>query len=199
MLATPCDKEILSTLNQTVNKFKAIGYETEELTPPAFEKSLEPFIILAGQAALLVEDKINVILGRARNQETETEIVKSLRQRIATELPPLSAERLLLCWYQVDRLRLEMVEFFTKFDFIIAPVAASSAPLHGATTLKINGKECGSEQVYHFASAANVLALPALAFPTGTAKNGLPLGLQIIGPRFSDRELIRALATVGVI
>ena len=37
----------------------------------------------------------------------------------------------------------------------------------------------------------NLAGVPAVAFPVGKSKTGLPLGLQLIGPRRSDKNLIK--------
>lgn len=41
-----------------------------------------------------------------------------------------------------------------------------------------------------FTCLANIAGLPALSFPFGTSGDGLPIGLQIIGPAASERRLI---------
>ena len=51
--------------------------------------------------------------------------------------------------------------------------------------------------MFQFASAVNVLGLPAIAFPTGLSRDGLPIGLQIIGPQFSEEFLIDILRRTG--
>ena len=38
---------------------------------------------------------------------------------------------------------------------------------------------------------ASLLGLPALAAPAGFGQNGLPMGIQLIGPRGSDGKLLR--------
>ncbi len=48
---------------------------------------------------------------------------------------------------------------------------------------------------YPLTMGANVLGLPALALPVGIA-NGLPQGVQLIGPRFYERLCIDAAQAI---
>ena len=41
-----------------------------------------------------------------------------------------------------------------------------------------------------FTCLANIAGLPALSFPAGQSADGLPIGMQLIGPRGSERPLI---------
>ena len=36
----------------------------------------------------------------------------------------------------------------------------------------------------------NLAGVPGLAIPAGKTKSGLPIGLQLVGPRRSDKQLI---------
>ena len=38
----------------------------------------------------------------------------------------------------------------------------------------------------------NIAGLPALSMPCGTDKDGLPVGLQLIGKAFSENTILRA-------
>jgi amidase len=40
--------------------------------------------------------------------------------------------------------------------------------------------------------AANFLGLPALALPTGSGADGMPTGVQLIGPSFGEDMLFEA-------
>ncbi len=44
---------------------------------------------------------------------------------------------------------------------------------------------------------ANLAGLPAASVPIGTGRDGLPVGLQIMGPRWSDATVLRAAAAIG--
>jgi aspartyl-tRNA(Asn)/glutamyl-tRNA(Gln) amidotransferase subunit A len=39
------------------------------------------------------------------------------------------------------------------------------------------------------AATANLSGIPSLALPSGFSKEGLPLGFQLMGPRFSEGTL----------
>ncbi len=193
-----CDKEIKQSLLETVRRLEALGYRGEEVTPEPFAGSYEIFIILAGQASLRLAD----ILAEARNAVTpaaeESELLQGLRKRIATELPPLTSDMLLTCWHRVDHLRHAIIPYFDKYDFFLSPVYASGPVKHGTKTYEIDGQSLQSQQVAQFANAANVLALPAISFPTGTfAESKLPLGLQLIGPKYSEKMLFHVLRQSG--
>jgi len=41
----------------------------------------------------------------------------------------------------------------------------------------------------------NIAGLPAISIPCGVAKNGLPIGLQLIGPKFSEQMLFNTAGT----
>jgi amidase len=42
----------------------------------------------------------------------------------------------------------------------------------------------------------NLLGLPAVALPVGVGEDGLPLGVQVIGPRFREDACLAAAAAI---
>jgi aspartyl-tRNA(Asn)/glutamyl-tRNA(Gln) amidotransferase subunit A len=43
-----------------------------------------------------------------------------------------------------------------------------------------------------FTVPVNIASLPALVLPCGMSKENLPIGMQLIGPKFSEKTLYRA-------
>ena len=79
----------------------------------------------------------------------------------------------------------EVDEVFTKVDALIAPVAPTPA-------FKIGEKASDPLAMYLtdiYAATANLSGIPSLAIPSGFSSKKLPLGFQLMGPRFSEHNL----------
>ena len=84
--------------------------------------------------------------------------------------------------------RKDFDEAFGKCDFIISPVAPTVA-------YKIGEKTGDSLQMYMgdaYSVPVNIAGIPALTLPCGIGEGGMPVGLQLIGPAFSEGLLYRA-------
>jgi amidase len=191
--------EIRSSLLEVVRSLQLLGFHGEERVPSCVSGALEPFVIIAGQAALVIDDARATAEGVPNDPTKEGPLMQRLRDRIAQFLPPLTSEKLLMSWYELNRLRYEAASLFTEYDFILSPVTATLPPPHNAPSYDIDGQTVPSEQVFRFASAVNVLGVPAIAFPTVKSREGLPIGLQLIGPRFSDRMLCQVVRELGFV
>jgi aspartyl-tRNA(Asn)/glutamyl-tRNA(Gln) amidotransferase subunit A len=74
---------------------------------------------------------------------------------------------------------------FTNVDAIIAPVSPTPA-------FKLGEKDQDPLKMYLadiFTASANLAGIPGLAIPFEFNKKGLPLGFQLLGPRFSENTL----------
>jgi amidase len=94
------------------------------------------------------------------------------------------------------RIRWAWHEFFKDHDALIAPIMATSAFEHdhrpfGERTIPVDALERPYfEQVFWAGLAVNSY-LPSSVLPTGADKDGLPIGIQIIGPQYGDLLTIR--------
>ncbi len=85
--------------------------------------------------------------------------------------------------------------FFKDWDVLVCPITATPAFPHdqteyGARTLEVNGETVPYFQQLFWAGFATVSYLPSTVFPTGLSKDGLPIGLQVIGAEFDDHTTI---------
>jgi Asp-tRNA(Asn)/Glu-tRNA(Gln) amidotransferase A subunit family amidase len=71
-------------------------------------------------------------------------------------------------------------DFFVEFDAIIAPAAAGEAPKFGAGT---------GDPI--FCTLWTLAGLPCVTLPLLVGDQGLPIGVQLIGPVEKDDRLLR--------
>ena len=79
-------------------------------------------------------------------------------------------------------------EAFAKYDVILGPVAPTTAPKLGSSLSDPIKMYLGD--IYTI--SVNLAGLPGLSVPCGKDKNGLPIGLQLIGDCFKENNIIRA-------
>ena len=81
------------------------------------------------------------------------------------------------------------------FDAIITPTVPITAP-HDVSAARVAGDNTPLAlfTTIRYTALANFLALPSISIPAGLASDGLPVGMQLIGEQFKDRELL-ALAS----
>ena len=92
-------------------------------------------------------------------------------------------------------------EVFAGYSFVLAPPAPVVAmPLQEArlfdTGVMINGREESSAAALAWAGIATFPNLPSTVLPVGQV-GGLPCGMQVIGPRWSDLDCIGAAKAIG--
>jgi aspartyl-tRNA(Asn)/glutamyl-tRNA(Gln) amidotransferase subunit A len=77
-------------------------------------------------------------------------------------------------------------------DAVIAPVAPLAAPTIAESDVG-NGPDADAviQRVTRFTRPVNYLGLPSLAVPAGFTRNGLPVGMQLIGRPFDEATLLR--------
>lgn len=88
-------------------------------------------------------------------------------------------------------------EFFAEFDAVVCPVTSTPAFPHDHTSdrgdrqILIDGVEHPYSDQSVWAGLSTMPGLPATAIPAGRSPEGLPVGVQLIGPMFEDRTTLR--------
>lgn len=90
------------------------------------------------------------------------------------------------------RVRAELDAALKDADALVAPTVPIPAPPIGLDRVSIDGKEMGLRAaLVGMNRPANFTGLPAMSVPCGFTREGLPVGLQIIGRAFDEATLLR--------
>ena len=94
---------------------------------------------------------------------------------------------------QVRRqLKQDFAKAFEKVDLLISPTLPVIPPSIGEDFADLNGKKVDLiDSIIRFTGPGNLTGLPALSIPCGT-KGNMPVGLQIMGPAFSEKAILNA-------
>ena len=108
-------------------------------------------------------------------------------------------------WLALDeqrhRMRLAWAAFFREWDVLLCPAAASTAFPHNQKgerwerMITVNGKPQPSTTQMFWAGFSGMAYLPSTVATAGRAPDGLPVGVQIVGPQYGDLTCI-ALASL---
>lgn len=90
---------------------------------------------------------------------------------------------------------------FSHYDFVLAPPVHFLAPPHVddarifETKYSVNGQELAGSKGLAWSGLATLPNLPSTVLPIGES-NGLPCGIQVIGPRWRDIDCINAAIAI---
>ncbi|UCI19556.1 amidase [Mesorhizobium sp. B2-1-8] len=112
----------------------------------------------------------------------------------AQETPeqPTSVSRWFEALARRDKSILAWDRFFEDWDALLCPVAMTTAFPHCApgTAIKVDGKDQSYWMLPAYGAVFNYSGHPALSMPCGQDSAGLPIGLQLVGKRWSEARLL---------
>ena len=100
-----------------------------------------------------------------------------------------------MAYLAARRRQLELRQEWDKatcgYDALLMPSGPAVAPPHGTDQLEIQGQSFPFRSLLsRFARPASLLGWPALTLPNGMSKEGLPIGVQLVGPPDSEERLL---------
>jgi Asp-tRNA(Asn)/Glu-tRNA(Gln) amidotransferase A subunit family amidase len=150
-----------------------LGEQVEEieLFPSAIEAWELHQTIMSAEMALNLEREYKT----ARDRLSE-KLRKQIEQ--GREVPAIDYQRALA---RIDPIHESFVELFQqRYDAILTPAASGPAP---------KGLDATGDP--SFCTLWTLCGMPAISLPLMQAKNGLPIGVQLVGPRGGDARLLR--------
>jgi aspartyl-tRNA(Asn)/glutamyl-tRNA(Gln) amidotransferase subunit A len=182
MGAAPLDPQVAHSVGQAVRQLAALGHQVEARALPLnldFYGEAWPQIGQIGLAHLF-------------QQHPQWEAQASQKYcDMAEQGRRLPAARLWQILEHVRQLRRDTTALFEKIDVIVMPsVAALPWSAEAAYPTHIDGHEVGPRGHAIYTGWVNAAGLPGLALPCAPSREGLPIGMQLIGAYGADDQLL---------
>ncbi|XP_039125285.1 glutamyl-tRNA(Gln) amidotransferase subunit A, chloroplastic/mitochondrial [Dioscorea cayenensis subsp. rotundata] len=198
------DRGVISAVNAAASHLERLGSVVTEVSLPSFDLGLPAYYILASSEASsnlsrydgvrygsqVAADELGSLYGDSRAKGFGGEV----KMRILMGTYALSAGYYDAYYKRAQQVRTLVQKSFKdaleKNDILISPAAPSVAYKIGEKTNDPLAMYAGDIMTVN----VNLAGLPALVVPCGFVEGGttsLPVGLQIIGPAFTEEKLLR--------
>ncbi len=188
----PVDSEVEARVVSVAEALRGLGSNVNFEGRPTFAAdqvhATYQCLLNATMTCRLPDDDYQQLVERVEFQESDGEDARSNQVRRSQVARFKDWTR-----YNEERthVRWKWHEFFETYDVVIAPIMATSAFEHDhrpmwERSIMVNGQEQGYFTQLFWAGLAVNAFLPSTVIPTGPDANGLPIGVQIIGPEFGD-------------
>lgn len=166
--------ELQQALQCSAQYLQELGAHVQEASPPAIQRCIEVHRTLWGTFCA----RLAASLGdKARKFDPSlTDLVE-----MGTALPHNAFFDALILRGELGR---QIGEFFSQYDVLICPVHPTTAP-------SLSSVDPASPVVPVFTQWCNQLGLPAASVYCGIGAGGLPLAVQVVGPRFADKTVLQ--------
>lgn len=168
---------VQATVENSRARLEEAGAVITDITLPAAFDGLNEALLV-----VLAHDTAHVLAHeyRTRRDEISPEMVEIIERGMAS-----AHEAYLAAIYLAGDCRARLDEVFEEVDLLLTPSAECEAP-----------PKAGSTGAAAFIRFWSLLHPPCIHLPTGLGPQGLPIGIQLVGPMYGDSALLGAAAWV---
>jgi amidase len=187
---SPVTAETRQAVETAAQALTDAGLITEEVCPPGIESGHDLWLKLFSRASVV--QLRNVYDGQ---EEKGGDFV---RWRLATadDTPPPSLDDYIHSWLERDNLRATLIDWMENTPLLIAPVGATPAYEHDTHKVTVGERTINTFRAFSYCQTFNTFDLPVVVVPLSVSKEGLPIGVQIIGRPFAEETVLAAAAII---
>lgn len=187
---TPVFPEILQAVHKAAEALQRAGFQVEAFRPKGLEEARllwKKFFVKIG--GMLIEPMF-----RGREEECSPIMSKFLEWSAAE--PKLTEDSLLEAWFRRDALRSEFLAQMREYPILLCPPAAVPAFRHGERMWTIQGKSFHYLDAWSYTEWFNLMGNPATVIPVSQTRDGLPVGVQIVGRPWEEEQVLMVAAAL---
>jgi aspartyl-tRNA(Asn)/glutamyl-tRNA(Gln) amidotransferase subunit A len=176
--------EVRSAFERALDTLVALGAEVVDVQVPGLEDGISAGLVIWNAEATAVHQEWL----QARPEDYDPRVGPRLGNGFSvTGIDYARAQR---ARRQLVR-NLELL--FEDVDLLATPMCGIGAPPQGASKVEVGGQEFDVlPALTRYSRVFNLTGLPAISVPCGLTGEGLPIGLQLVGPSFGESAVLTA-------
>jgi Asp-tRNA(Asn)/Glu-tRNA(Gln) amidotransferase A subunit family amidase len=187
----PVSEETRAAVRDAARALAGVGFAVAEEIPPGVERATTLWLSLFEYAT---QRFVRAVY--AGREDEAGRAGRVLLERGAKHDAP-ALEDVLKAWEARDRARALLLRWMERTPLFVAPVGAVAAFKHDEHgRVEFAGGTVSTFRAFGYAHAANVFDLPAACVPAGRTREGLPVGVQVVGRPFEERRVLAAARVV---
>jgi aspartyl-tRNA(Asn)/glutamyl-tRNA(Gln) amidotransferase subunit A len=194
--------DIKANMAQVISHYEALGAKIQRISIPSSQYAIAVYYILATAEASSNLARFDGV--RFGLREPANDLITMYRETRGQGFGPEVKRRIMLGTFALSSgyydayygkaqkvqqlMRKEFADAFTQVDVLLGPTSPTTA-------FKFGEKASDPLSMYLSDIATipvNLVGIPGISIPSGFDSQGLPIGLQLMGPHFSEPTLLRA-------
>jgi len=177
--------EVRAAIEKAANGFEALGARIEEVPMPQLAESVDRATNLVVAEASYYHESQGYYPSRSEDygDDVRGHLEWGHNMRAVDYLRGIESRR---------KVEQDLAAALEKVDAILAPASPIPAPRIGESQLRVAGERETTvrAELLRMTRPANLTGLPAISIPCGFTSDGLPIGLQLIGQRWGEAQLL---------
>src|ERR1700722_6273428 len=179
----PIDREVAATVRAAADALTELGHSVESVRIPALERDFALDVFTRLHVLEMKPGFVETTAGRSEDEIGDM-------ARFMLGLPDTPAADYIDAAQAAERLKDGYAEYFQTYDVLLTPVLPTPSFKHGQEELLINGQTIGAMGIMNITSHLSVTGLPGVSMRFGTSKEGMPIGVQIVGSWQSESTIL---------
>lgn len=176
--------EVRAAVEAAVGRAETMGAHIVPVRVPEPEE-----LTATARSVLLFEAATTMLSHLHRRDQFGTDVLTLLENGAA-----MPASDYVAAMAEANRLRMAWAKLFETIDVLALPTTPTVAPLIGQQKIVVDGEEHDTRLLTtRTCRGINLLGYPTISIPCGRSKEGLPMGMQIVG-RANGDEVVLGLA-----
>ncbi|WP_216821732.1 amidase [Uliginosibacterium sp. TH139] len=179
------DDDVAAAMRASVERLRAAGWQIDEASPEWPASAREYPLLVLQQAELAAMFSEALVTAPEDIYPNIADQIRLGQQVTGSQLAAVLMLR--------DKLAQALAGFFEQYDLLLCPTSPVEAwPVELFGPPVIGGRPAGPRGHAAYTPLFNYCNVPAVSIPCGKGRQGLPVGLQIVGPRYADALVLAA-------